>query len=282
MVGNEVWAFDAEWVPCAISGRAAYGLPPDMSDADVIEEMYKRGGGTEENPHPYLKTALCRIVSVAVVRRKVISEREVRLDLISSPSIDQPDISEASLIGRFLDAVGKAKPQLVGFNSISADLVILVQRAVANGITSPAFCKRPDKPWEGVDYFARGSDWHIDLKEELGGWGRMTPTLHEIATACGIPGKLDVAGDNVVEMWFGNDSRRVVQYNECDAMTTYLVWLRTAHFGGFVTTEAYNAEQQQFHQMLQNKAADPANDHVVRFLERWDTLRRAREPEASF
>jgi len=278
-VANEVWAYDAEWVPDSISGRAAYNLPAEMSDVDVIGEMWKEGGATEENPHPYLKTALCRIVSVAVVRRRMGPGREVRLDLFSLPSPEQPDLSEASIVGRFLDAVGKAKPQLVGFNSISADLVILVQRAVANGLTSPAFCKRPDKPWEGVDYFARGSEWHVDLKEELGGWGRAGPTLHEIATSCGIPGKLDVSGDNVADMWFGTERRRVVQYNECDSITTYLLWLRTAHFGGFLSTVEYLAEQRQFRQMLQNKAADTANDHLARYLDRWDVLSQAREAE---
>jgi predicted PolB exonuclease-like 3'-5' exonuclease len=279
LVANEVWAFDAEWAPDAISGRAAYDLPNEMSDADVIEEMWKRGGATAENPHPYLKTALCRIVSVAVVRRRTGPGREVRLDLFSLPSPDQPDVAEASIVGRFLDAVGKAKPQLVGFNSISADLVIFVQRAVANGLTAPAFCKRPDKPWEGVDYFARGSDWHVDLREELGGWGRSGSTLHEIATACGIPGKLDVSGDNVADMWFGSDRRRIVQYNECDSITTYLLWLRTAHFGGFLSTDEYKAEQRQFHEMLESKAADPANDHLVRYLDRWDALRQRRDRE---
>ena len=36
------------------------------------------------------------------------------------------------------------------------------ERTVVGISSAPGFCARPDKPWEGIDYFARGSDWNID------------------------------------------------------------------------------------------------------------------------
>jgi hypothetical protein len=36
-------------------------------EAEVFEAMWKAGGATEEEPMPYLKTILCRVVSIAAV-----------------------------------------------------------------------------------------------------------------------------------------------------------------------------------------------------------------------
>ena len=69
-IPHEVWAFDLEWVPDVGSGRRAYRLGPDASDADVLREMWRQAGADEQNPRPYLKTVLCRIVSIAAVVRR--------------------------------------------------------------------------------------------------------------------------------------------------------------------------------------------------------------------
>lgn len=68
-VTNRVWAFDAEWIPDPQAGRVLYKLPPDTADKAVMEEMWKRGGAKDDDPYPYLKTVLCRIVSVSAVER---------------------------------------------------------------------------------------------------------------------------------------------------------------------------------------------------------------------
>src|SRR5512134_3594639 len=116
-IPSEVWAFDVEWVPDVESGRRTYGLPPNVDDETVLDEMWQRGGATEDNPRPYLKTVLCRVVSVAMVIRKRAQDGSVSLVLQSLPSAVAEAMQEADLLARFLDAVGTARPQLVGFNS---------------------------------------------------------------------------------------------------------------------------------------------------------------------
>ncbi len=273
----EVWAFDAEWVPDPATGRRTYDLPPDLPDEEVVAEMWRRGGATEEEPRPYLKTVLCRVVSVAAVIRKRSRDGSIALSLFSLPTPDNHAMPERELLDRFLAGIGRAKPQLVGFNSINADVTILVQRAVALGLQSAQFAERPNKPWEGPDYFAKGSDFHVDLMNEFSGWGRGAPTLHELATACGIPGKIGTDGRSVVDLWAAGEVRRIVQYNECDALTTYLIWLRLAHFAGLVTTEAFHAEETQLDQMLERRAGEGDNAHLGVFLDRWRALRSAVE-----
>ncbi len=74
----------------------------------------------------------------------------------------------------------------------------------------------------------------------LAGTGKATPSLHELATLSGIPGKINMDGRRVAELWLEGNFEGIVQYNQCDALTTYLLWLRTAHFAGFFTTDDYN------------------------------------------
>jgi predicted PolB exonuclease-like 3'-5' exonuclease len=272
-VPPEVWAFDVEWVPDPDSGRRVYGLPPDLADEAVLEYMWKQGGATNADPRPYLKTVLCRVVSIAAVIRKQTGDGDVSLKLHSLPSPDEPAASEPDILRRFLTALGKAKPQLVGFNSQSSDIVILLQRALSNRLALPDFCKRPAKPWEGVDYFARGNDFNIDLKEDLSGWGKATPSLHELATVCRIPGKLGTDGQDVVDLWLAGDVRRIVQYNECDAITTFLLWLRTALLAGHVTPEQHQQEEAQLEALLAERAESPEQRHLADYLAAWRSLR---------
>lgn len=273
-VANNVWAFDLEWVPDAASGRRAYNLPAGTPDEEVYRVMWERGGATDENPRPYLKTMLCRVVSVAAVLRQVYEDGRVALILHSLPdkSWNGP-MSEDELIGRFLHGLegSRERPQLVGFNSREADLPILIQRGIVNGITAAGLCRRPEKSWEGYDYFNKYNEAHIDLKEVVGGWGKATPSLHELAAACGIPGKMGTAGDNVIDLWLAGDIRAIVDYNEFDALTTYLVWLRTAHFAGFFSDDQYVAEQTLLRDLIRRQI-DGGRAHLARYLERWDEL----------
>ena len=58
LLGDSVWAFDIEWVPDPISGRAIYRLPADTPDEAVFQRMWQEGGATEDDPTPFLKTAM--------------------------------------------------------------------------------------------------------------------------------------------------------------------------------------------------------------------------------
>jgi predicted PolB exonuclease-like 3'-5' exonuclease len=278
-VMKRVWAFDIEWIPDPIAGRILYELPEDTDAADTMQVMWKRGGATEEDPTPFLKTAICRVVSVAAVERRQEPDGSVRLNLMALPHdpSNAEESSETNVVGTFLEALGKTRPQLVGFNSIQSDLKILIQRGLVLGLAAPAFCERPDKPWEGIDYFARGSDWNIDLKDIVGGWGLASPSLHEIAVQSGIPGKMGVDGNDVAPLWLEGKLDRIVRYNECDALTTYLVWLRLAHFAGFFDDHEYIREQEFVADLLQTEIAEGGREHLEEYLEAWNSLRNAVE-----
>lgn len=264
-----IFAFDAEWVPDPATGRRVLGLPADMEDAEVLARMWAAGGATETDPRPYLKTVLCRVVSIAAVVRTdkagVVQHR-----LFALPDGPEP-LAEDDLLRRFLVALGDRKPQLVGFNSRDADLPILTQRAMVHGLSIPGLGRGADR-WDKADFYDRFGNQHIDLRDAVGSWGKSSSTLHELATACGIPGKLGTDGKSVIDLWRAGDMAGIVRYNQFDALTTFLVWLRAMTLSGHLTPEQMAAEEAQIRTLVGQKAAqDPA---FGAFLEAWEALSR--------
>ncbi len=268
-VSRHVCAFDLEWVPDPQAGRRVYDLPDSLSDAEVFQVMWEKGGASEDKPRPYLKTVLCRVVSVSAVIREQAPNGEVNLRLTALPKDADQAMPERELIDKFLGYVGKYKPQLVGFNSHTSDLPILLQRGIAAGISAGLFCQRPDKPWEGTDYFARATEAHVDLKNILSGWGIGTPSLHELAAVLAVPGKMGTDGSTVVDLWVDGDIRRIVEYNHFDALTTYLVWLRTAMFAGFFSSAQYRVEEDRVRDLITDKIA-AGEHHLSCYLDKWN------------
>lgn len=270
-IADEVWAFDCEWIPDVRAGRMLYHLPASLSDQEVLRVMWEQAGATAETPQPFLKTVLCRVVSIATVIRRTAKNGDVHLFLHAIP--DQPDAveqcEEPLILRRFLtDGLTKNHPQLVGYNSRNADMRILLQRAFINGLDCREISDRVQaKPWESRD---------IDLMELVAGYGRgYSVALNEAATLCGIPGKLDTTGDDVCGLWYTGKRREIVQYNCCDALTTYLVWLRMAHVSGLMSLETYRLEEQRLYQLILREREKPFGDYLQRYLAAWCELRQA-------
>ncbi|MGA1101225.1 MAG: hypothetical protein ACO3VB_05585 [Opitutales bacterium] len=278
-LADSVFSFDVEWIPDPKSAEILHDLPaapgPGVEAAHSFEALWAsaRKEGDAPDSQPYLKTILCRIVSLAGILREQAPGGKPSLKLISLP-LDPSDplkSDEKTILTSFMKSVGRRKPQLVGYNSAQSDVPILVQRAIVHGLPGFGFSDRPAKPWEGVDYFdARNSDYNLDLADAMGQF-RDRPTLHQAATLSGIPGKLDVSGASVSQMWLDGKLAEIVEYNECDAFTTHLLWARIAHFSGLLSSEQYQAEQKLVRDLLEYEISQNRN-HLQRFIEEWDRL----------
>jgi hypothetical protein len=267
------WFFDMEWVPDAAAARRLMDVPAEASEAEAIQHLWNYTGATEENPRPFVKYLFSRVVSIAFLSRNLISEgmeKRPEFALHTLPkSADEPTAKdEASIISRFLHFVGERGPQLVGFNSVASDLKVLAQRGMANDITAPEFSRRPEKPWEGRDYFSDFDEWHLDIMKLLGGF-REAPKLDELAKTCGFPGKLDMDGQHVVDLWLAGDLEKIIAYNEIDVLNTYLVWTRLARFCGMFNDAEYEKELAAFREFLSNEGEKAGRDHIKAFSEKW-------------
>ncbi|HXF43224.1 MAG TPA: ribonuclease H-like domain-containing protein [Pyrinomonadaceae bacterium] len=272
--------FDLEWVPDAEAAKRLYNLPADTTEADAMQKLWEMSSGySEDVPHPFVKYLFSRIVSIAFLsRRRIYREGELGIEfrLNSYPALpDNPgsikpeDVIESEIIKRFLDAVGKKRPNLVGFNSSESDFQVLIQRGIINEVSAPDFCRRPEKNWEADDYFKRwDNEMHLDLAKLFGN-SKLMPKLDEIAKLCGYPGKIDTSGDQVWQLWLNRDLDQIIKYNRLDVLNTYLIWLRIAYFTGKLSDEEYQMEQDDFRAFLENEAAKPSGDYIKKFLSAW-------------
>lgn len=269
--------FDLEWVPDAAGAKRLFDLPEETTEAEAMQRLWESCPqyDAETNPRPFLKYMFSRVVSAAFLSRKAFynaeRERVVEFTLNSLPRlpIESDEVEEAAIIERFLYFIGERCPQLIGHNSNDSDLQVLIQRGIINEVTAPAFCERPNKPWEGRDYFdGRNSDAHVDLAKKFSG-GAMMPKLDELAKLCGFPGKIDVKGDQVTDLWLARDITKIVEYNQVDALNTYLVWLRMVYFSGQIGEEEYVMEQEQFREFLDAEVEKPEKQFLAEFIAKW-------------
>ena len=272
---QQVWAFDCEWTPDPKAGRRVYRLSPEMPDGEVLRFMWREGGASESNPQPFLKTILCRIVSIAAVVRTVSPTKGVSLTLWSVPALGEPllgeprvtpeGVGEADILRAFLAHYERREPVLVGYNSRAADVHILLQRAFVNGLQLPGFFKESTaKPWNQTG---------VDMMDFLGGYGKHhSASLNEVATLCGIPGKLDTTGQDVANLYYGGQARKVVEYNMFDALTTYLVWLRGEYVAGRFTSSQYGDEQQRVRDLIAVEAGKPHGAYLNVYRDAWNAL----------
>ncbi len=268
-----LFSFDLEWIPDPASAEILFGVSLDGPQGfeAAMQRLWREAGATEEQPQPYLKTVLCRIVSVAGIFREVVAG-EVSLKLVSLPSdpSDSEKCREAVILHALLKSIGTRKPQLVGYNSHNADVPIIVQRSIAHGLFGEGMGERPGKPWEGIDYFSTSSDFNVDLAPMVGRYAQ-TPKLHEIASLSGIPGKVDTDGGSVPNLWLQGNLQAIVNYNEFDALTTHLLWARIAHFSGLLGDQAY-AHEQALVRGLAKQECEKGKKHFERYLDEWDRL----------
>ena len=273
---RQYWAFDCEWAPDVASGRRLYHLPADLPDDEVLRVMWDQGGATEENPQPFLKTVMCKLVSIATVVRNekgnltlwaIPSLEEVQ----GQPFVDDPNVDERAILETFLMKfeynLGQPgrKPTLVGYNSRNADVRILLQRAMVNNLQLRGFSQEASaKPWNQTG---------VDLMDFVSGVGKgHSCSLNEIATLCGIPGKLDTRGEDVAGLYYGGNRRKIVEYNVFDALTTYLLWLKVEHFKAEMTDTQYDEEVAKVHALLAREVAKPCGKFLELYIEAWRAM----------
>ena len=277
-IHDPTWFFDLEWVPDAAGAMRLYDLPQETTELQAMERLWAdaKDYDAETNPRPFVKYLFSRVVAISFLSRRVVfdgdRQRRVEFAINSLPKLPlaEPRSDEVEIIGKFFHYIGVRDPQLVGFNSAESDLQVLIQRGLIHEVRADAFCVRPNKPWEGRDYFDKNGEAHLDLIKKFS-IGAMKPKLNDIAKLCGFPGKIDMDGAQVVDLWLEGDLRSIVEYNQIDTLNTYLVWLRFVNFCGKISEEDYAMEQDDFHAFLAVEAEREENSHLRRFLSKWQT-----------
>ena len=124
-------------------------------------------------------------------------------------------------------------PTLVSFNGRGFDIPLLELAAFRYGLQIPGWFQTKAKAYEQPRnrYNTRS---HIDLCEALTNYGatRFTGGLNLAATLLGKPGKMNIQGHMVQDLYEEGRLAEINDYCRCDVLDTYFVFLRTRVLNG--------------------------------------------------
>ncbi|HJT33162.1 MAG TPA: 3'-5' exonuclease [Pirellulales bacterium] len=159
------------------------------------------------------------------------------------------------------------RPTLVSFNGRSFDLPLLELAAFRYGVSVPGWfnlaAKAYDQPRNRYNLEA-----HIDLQELLTNFGctRFSGGLNLAANLLGKPGKMDVQGHMVQDLFNEQKLAEINDYCRCDVLDTYFVFLRSRVLVGQLTLEQEQVRIAEIKAWLEERGDVRA---YRLYLERW-------------
>jgi predicted PolB exonuclease-like 3'-5' exonuclease len=164
-------------------------------------------------------------VPISVAIAKVAADYRL-LDLVV---LDEPQYRPHIITDHFWRGWDRYKrPTLVSFNGRGFDIPLLELAAFRYGISVPGwfgqYQKSYDQPRNRYNTTA-----HLDLHELLTNFGcaRFVGGLNLAANLLGKPGKMDVQGYMVQDMYDAGKLAEINDYCRCDVLDTYFVFLRS-------------------------------------------------------
>ncbi len=172
---------------------------------------------TDFIPYPYQ-------LPVCVAVAKVTSEFRLA-DLVL---LDEPEFRPHVITENFWRGWEKyRRPTLVSFNGRGFDLPLLELAAFRYGLSIPGWFHMDGRSYEQPRN-RYNHQAHLDLCEVLTNFGstRFHGGLNLAANLLGKPGKMDVQGHMVQDMYEDGRLAEINGYCRCDVLDTYFVFLR--------------------------------------------------------
>ena len=146
--------------------------------------------------------------------------------------LDHPD--EKTLLQQFWKVTKQRKGKdihtaFVTFNGRGFDLPCLFLRSLKHRV--------PVLKWERNRYSFEGSH---DLCDDLSDFGAASKvSLDILAKLLGLPGKTDIKGHQVEELYLLGEKERIKDYCMDDALTTYRIWLTVKYIREEIQEDQY-------------------------------------------
>jgi 3'-5' exonuclease len=147
------------------------------------------------------------------------------------------------------------RPTLVSFNGRGFDVPLLELAAYRYGLALPGWFQSTPKPSE-QSRNRYNTSAHIDLCELLTNFGstRFNGGLNLATNLLGKPGKMDVQGHMVQDLYDAGKLAEINDYCRCDVLDTYFVFLRTRVLIGQLTIEGEQAIVAEVKTWLEQRA----------------------------
>jgi predicted PolB exonuclease-like 3'-5' exonuclease len=173
--------------------------------------------------------------------------------------LDAPQFRPREIVKTFWLGVASHKAKLVSFNGRGFDMPLLELAAFRYGYSAREYYQNSRNRFNGP----------IDLMDWLSNFGacRMTGGLNLLAKLLGKPGKMEVSGEQVYQMFRAGKLQEINDYCLCDTLDTYFVFLRTRILTGDLNLEQEAELISKAKDLLRAKA--PEFPVLRRYLDNW-------------
>jgi polysaccharide biosynthesis protein len=224
-------------------------------------EIFKEKTGSE-----FLPVCFHRVVSISAVMADGFG-RFLRVSTLDGEN-------ERDKIAKFLAFIEDFNPRLVSFNGRGFDLPMIMARAMCYDLSAAAYFETNDRDnnkskWE--NYRSRyDGRFHLDLLDHISDFGAVRGLkLDHICASVGLPGKYDVHGDQVLQLYYGGEQAKIDEYCRSDVLNTYWLFLKYELLRGKITKDDYLNYIAVMGEFLQKESADMSYTPVFcDFIER--------------
>lgn len=211
-------------------------------------EIFKEKTGSE-----FLPVCFHRVVSISAVMADGFG-RFLRVSTLDGEN-------ERDKIAKFLAFIEDFNPRLVSFNGRGFDLPMIMARAMCYDLSAAAYFETNDRDnnkskWE--NYRSRyDGRFHLDLLDHISDFGAVRGLkLDHICASVGLPGKYDVHGDQVLQLYYGGEQAKIDEYCRSDVLNTYWLFLKYELLRGKITKDDYLNYIAVMGEFLQKESAD--------------------------
>lgn len=228
--------FDCETIPDV--GALAKTLPDEMIKAATLKdgkidaktlsllafEQQKQSSG-----YSFLPVLYHKVVCISAVLLE--NDKFVKVNTIEGKD-------EHEIIANFLNFIENHAPRLVSYNGRGFDLPMLMIRAMKYNLQASRYYNTNDK-W--CNYRSRYDGvWAMDLLDHISDFRAVSGLkLDTLCAMLGMPGKYDVHGDQVLELFYANKLEKIKEYCESDTLNTYWLFLKYELLRGKINHEQY-------------------------------------------
>ena len=233
MAKNYICVFDCETVPDTALLRKIYGF--EGSDAEVARQAFaaqKAASGSE-----FLPVMFHRVVAISAV----MADEYGKFLRVST----MKGANEREILNKFIGFVNSHNPRLVSFNGRGFDLPMILTRAMRYNVSFPSFYEVENKElgkgkWDGNYRDRYSGKFHFDLLDHVSEFGSVRGLkLDTLCASLNLPGKYDVHGDQVLQLYYAGEQAKIDEYCRSDVLNTYWLFLKYELLRGKITKDDY-------------------------------------------
>ena len=261
---DPILVFDIETVADTAAARRIYPQLADLNDADALSALTALR--IQEAGHDFMRLPLQRIVCISALYIK-----EGKLSLFS---LTADKFSEKDILVKFFRAFSDIEklPQLISWNGSGFDIPVLIYRAMQYDLSAPWLFEEGAriKNMRFDNYVNRFHTRHLDLMDRFSQYGASRREAMDIvASLYGLPGKTSVDGSMVGDLVSNDDWQTLSIYCESDVMNTWLIYLRWLRLTGQLSSQDFDAWQQQSHDYLSKYTQADGSARHQEFIADW-------------